>query len=61
MKTMAERRSLGARLKRWTGNATIGLGAVSVFLTAIASVAALVLVFGAAARLLIGWWQHYPK
>jgi hypothetical protein len=58
---MTERRPLVARLKRWTGSATIGLGAVAAFLTAVAGLAALVLVFGAAARLLIGWWQSYPK
>ena len=49
------------RPKRWSGNATIGLGAVAVFLTALAGVAAVVLVFGAAARLLIRWSEYYPK
>jgi hypothetical protein len=39
----------------------IGLGAIVAFLTAVAGLAALVLVFGAAARHLIGWWQYYPK
>ena len=61
MKTMVERWPLVARLKRWIGNVTIGFGAVAVFLTAMAGAAALVLVFGAAARLLIGWWQYYQK
>lgn len=58
---MTERSPLMVRLKRWSGNATIGLGAVAVFLTALAGVAAVVLVFGAAARLLIRWSEYYPK
>ena len=52
---------LVARLKRWTGNATIGVGAVAALLTAVAGVAALVLVFGAAVRLMTRWWEYYPK
>ena len=58
---MTERWPLVTRLKRWTGNATIGVGAVAAFLMAVAGLAALVLVFGAAARLLTGWCQYYPK
>jgi len=58
---MTKRGGFGARLKRCIGNATIGLGAVAVFSTAVVGIAALVLVFGAAARLLIGWCQYYPK
>jgi len=52
---------LVTRLTRWTGSATITLGAVAIFLTAAAALAALVLVFGASARLLIGWWEFLPK
>ena len=58
---MTNRWPLAARLKRWTGDLTIGFGAAAVFLIAMAGVAALALVFGAAARLLVGWWQYYPK
>jgi hypothetical protein len=61
MKMMIRPWPLEARLKRWTGNVTIGFGAVAVFLMAMAGVAALVVVFGAAARLLIGWCQYYPR
>ena len=49
------------RLKRFAGNVAIGFGAVAVFLTAVGGIAALVLVFGAAARLLIRWSEYYPK
>ena len=52
---------LVARLKRRTGNATISLGAVAAFLTMAAGLAALLLVFGAAGRLLISWCECYPK
>ena len=58
---MTRPRSFAARLKRWGGNATIGLGAVAVFLTGAAGLAALVLVFGAAARLVTRWCEYYPK
>jgi hypothetical protein len=61
MKMMTKHWQLVALLTRWLGNVAIGFGAVAVFLTAMAGVAALVLVFGAAARLLIGWLQDYPK
>jgi hypothetical protein len=61
MKMMTEQSPCRARLKRFAGNVTISLGAVAVFLTAVAGVAVLVFVFGAAARLLIGWWECFPK
>jgi hypothetical protein len=61
MKMMTKHWQLVASLTRWIGNVAIGFGAVAVFLTALAGVAALIVVFGAAARLLIGFWQYYPK
>jgi hypothetical protein len=54
-------RALSARLKRWSANATIGLGAIGVFLTAAAVLGAMVLVFGAAGRLIVRWAEYYPK
>jgi len=58
---MIKRRPLVARLSHWTGNATIGVGAVAVLLTALAGLASLVLVSGAAARLLTDWWKNCPR
>ena len=53
--------TVSARLKRWSASATIGLGAIVVFLTAVAVLGAMVLVFGAAGRLLLQWAEYYPK
>ena len=50
-----------ARLKRWAGDVTIGLGAVAAFLTGMAGLVALLLVFAAAARLVMRWCEYYPK
>jgi len=58
---MTERWPLVARLKRWSGNVTIGFGVVAVFLTVVAGLAAVALVFSAAGRLVTSWWQYYPK
>ena len=49
------------RVKHWIGNATIGLGAVAVFSAAIIGLAALILVFGAAAHLVVRWCEYYPR
>jgi hypothetical protein len=48
-------------LKRWVGNAMIGTGATFVLLMIVATLAAMILVFGAAGRLLVRWAVYYPK
>ncbi len=58
---MLSRMHAAARLKHWAGNAIIGLGAVAAVLTMVAGLAALLLVFGAAGRLLMRWCEYYPE